>query len=161
MNLTYQAFDKEIYDNQMKNDRGYQNQNPFSNNSSQILNNPSIPLNIYPMNASQFQQFQLPASQMSRRDVVLDEKTRKKQAELLSASYQGMNQNPNGPLDLNNYMKGTNNDEAMMKQMPDSNARSMLNSRSMVEKPGYGYGSDLKQQVILKKIPLEIREINK
>ena len=141
-----QQFDKEMFDNnQLRVDRERQ-YNAFSNNSSQILNNPSIPVNIYPVNQSQFQ---VPPSQMGRGDISLDEKTRRKQADLLSASYQGPNQvqGGNGPLDINNYTKNQNNDESMR---PMTNARSMLNSRMVGDRSGNPYGSELKQQVFNK-----------
>lgn len=142
-----QQFDKEMMDNnQLRVDRERQ-YNAFSNNSSQILNNQSIPVNIYPVNQSQFQ---VPPSQMGRGDMALDEKTRRKQADLLSASYQGPNQvqGGNASLDINNYMKNQNNDDSSVRPM--TNARSMLNSRMVGDRSGNPYGSELKQQVFNK-----------
>lgn len=201
-----QPLDKETFDNQLRvqNDRNH----IFSNNSSQILNNPSIPLNIYQINPEQYQQ---PASQISRREIVLDEKTRKRQEDLLSQSYQNLQNPQNGNLDLNNYIRTPNlqiyqtqeynrnqnpnfqhqdlnnnfnrnskqnqnpnhnynynrnpnqsyqnlepinnnsnrnhNVDSFIQQRPDSNARSFLNTRSIIEKPGVSYGQDLKKQV--------------
>ena len=139
----FQPLDKESFDNQLRFDK--ERQNFFANNSSQILNNGSIPVNLYPVDPNQYQS---PPSQMNQRDLYLDEKTRKKQTDLLSASYQGERQMSNNALDLNNYMRNPNNDESFTRKFPESNARSFLNSRSNVEKPGLSYGMDLKKQVL-------------
>lgn len=127
--------DPQSFENQMR-------PSPFSQNSSQILNNPSVPFNMYPVNASQFQ---IPPSQMTSRDPVLDDKTRRKQAELLSASYQGQGL-ANGQFEVNNYLRVPNQGEDPVV----TNPRSVLNSRSMlVERSSNPYGSQLKQEVIL------------
>ena len=139
------SLDKESFDKLVRIDK--EKQNFFSNNSSQIINNnSSIPVKMYPVDT---EQYQIPASQRSKRDMVLDEKTRKRQNDLLSASYQPNMKSDNGGLDLNNYIKNNDNDESFMRQPSEYNPRSILNSRSMVEKPGNSYGSDLKKQVLL------------
>lgn len=130
-----QSMSKEQFDNQIKQEKSI-----FSNNSSNILNNSSIPVNIYPVNPMEYQQQQLPNSQMSRRDQILDEKTQRRQRELLSKSAAG---NPENDLALNNYIR----DQNLLKPDDTSFNRNIVTSRSMVEKPLSSYGQELKRQV--------------
>lgn len=122
-----------------------QQKNIFSNNSSQILNNGSIPVHVFPINP---EQFQLPASQMSQRDPFLDEKTQKRQRDLLSVSVSA-NPNENKDFSLNNFVRNSNDGNIFLKPLPESNARSLITSRSMAEKPFSSYGQDLKRQVFI------------
>lgn len=123
-----------------------QQKNIFSQNSSQILNNGSIPFDLY---AVKPEQFQYPASQMSQRDAVLDERTQKRQRDLLSLSVSN-NPQENQDFSLNNYVRNSNESNIFLKPPQESSFRSQLVSRSITEKPVSSYGQDLKRQVFAK-----------